>query len=229
MVGIMLTTFNFLEKTRRCVESLRRATGHPYKLLLIDNHSTDGTPDYARQAGLRAIANDREVSLTRALNQGLQAFLDDPEVEFIAWIHNDMLFFPGWLEGLVRVASRPEIGKLAPWNVMGDPAQYSDEWAAKFMQEHKDELIPGNNCPWIMRKEVAGRVGLFDEDFIQCGGCEDWDYNNRAADAGYFVGTTGASVVWHEGMGTRNYVDNRDACFHNAGVYARKWGSRPWI
>ncbi len=226
MVGILLTTFNFLDKTRACLASLCRATAHPYRLLVVDNRSTDGTLDFLRRAGVEVIANPEEVSLTRALNQGLTALLGDPRVEFLAWIHNDMLFFRGWLEGLVSVARRPEIGKLAPWNVSGDPSQYTDEWAARFMAEHREAFLPGNNCPWIMRREVVERVGLFDERFIKCGGWEDWDYNNRVLDAGYLVGTTGASVVWHEGMGTRNHVDNRDACLHNSVVYAEKWGGR---
>lgn len=226
MVGIVLTTFNFLDKTRACLGSLRRATTHPSKLLVVDNCSTDGTQDFLRDAGIETIGNGAEVSLTCALNQGLRRLLGDPDVSFIAWIHNDMRFFRGWLENLVRMASRPEIGKLAPWNVSGDPAQYNDEWAARFMADHREEFHPGNNCPWIMRKDVVERAGLFDERFIKCGGWEDWDYNNRVLDCGFRVGTTGASVVWHEGMGTRNYVDNRDACQYNASVYAEKWGGR---
>ncbi len=225
-VGIFLTTFNFLDKTRACLASFRRATGYPCELVAVDNHSTDGTLDFLRHEGVEVIANAAEVSLTQALNQGIQRFISDPEVRFIAWIHNDMRFFPGWLENLVRVVLRPEMGKLAPWNVSGDPARYDDAWAARFMAEHRDEFHPGNNCPWIMRREVVERVGLFDERFIKCGGWEDWDYNNRVIDCGYQVGTTGASVIWHEGMGTRNFVDNSDACQHNATVYVSKWGGR---
>lgn len=226
MVGIFLTTFNFLDKTRACLASLWRATSHPYKLVVVDNNSTDGTIDFLRREGIEVITNRDEVSLSRALNQGIGHFMSDPKVNFLVWIHNDMLFFPGWLGNLVRVASRPEIGKLAPWNASGDPAQYDDGWAARFMQDHSDELIPGNNCPWIMRKEVVRQVGPFDEGFIRCGGWEDWDYNNRVLDRGYFVGTTGASVVWHEGTGTRRHIEQQDACLHNSTVYVKKWGGR---
>lgn len=228
MVGIFLTTYNFLEKTRACLASLRRATTFPHKLVVVDNASTDGSLEHLRQNGIPTLANAAEVSLARALNQGLTHFLADPQVRFVAWIHNDMLFFPGWLENLVAVAGRPEMGKVAPTNVKGDPAQYSDAWASRFMAEHREEFRPGNDCPWIMRREVVERVGLFDERYIKCGGYEDWDYNNRVQDAGWLVGTTGASVVWHEGMGTRSHVDNREAGAHNSGVYARKWGDRRW-
>ncbi len=226
-MGVFLTTFNCVEKTRRCLESFARATGFPHRLLVVDNASADGTQAHVRSLGIELVENPRPVDLTVALNQGLRRLLADPGVRHVAWIHNDMLFFRGWLEGLVAVVEeRRDIGKLAPWNVSGDPARYDDAWAARFMAAHREEFIPGNNCPWIMRRDVVERVGLFDERFVQCGGWEDWDYNNRVLDAGFLVGTTGASVVWHEGMGTRNHVDNREACARNAAVYVSKWGGR---
>lgn len=225
-VGILLTTFNFLGLTRECLASLRRAADCPYRLLVVDNHSSDGTLDFLREVGVDVLGNASEVSLSRALNQGIARLLGDRGIAYVLWIHNDMRFFRGWLSGLVAAVQRPEIGKLAPWNVSGDPSQYDDDWAARFMAERRNEFTPGNNCPWIMRREVLERVGPFDERFIKCGGYEDWDYNNRVVDCGYLVGTTGASVVWHEGMGTRKHVDNTDAARHNAAVYARKWGDR---
>lgn len=226
MVGIFLTTFNFLDKTRACIQSLGRATDHPYRLVVVDNASTDGTQDLVRSLGIELLDNPAEVHLSRALNQGLRHLLADPRVRYACWVHNDMLFFRGWLDNLIHVAEHPEIGKLAPWNVSGDPAQYDDAWAACFTAQHRHEFHPGNNCPWVMRREVVERVGPFDERFIKCGGWEDWDYNNRVIDCGYRVGTTGASVIWHEGMGTRNYVDNSEACHYNSVVYVEKWGGR---
>lgn len=226
MVGIFLTTYNFMEKTRACLQNLGRATEYPHRLVVVDNASTDGTQDFVHSLGIELLGNPAPVHLTTALNQGLRHLLADPRIRYVSWIHNDMLFFRGWLENLVRVALHPESGKLAPWNVSGDPAQYDDTWAARFMAQHRNEYHPGNNCPWIMRREVVEQVGPFDERFIKCGGWEDWDYNNRVIDCGYHVGTTGASVVWHEGMGTRNHVDNSDACQYNSVVYVEKWGGR---
>lgn len=225
MIGVFLTTFNFLEKTRACLESFARTADVPYRLVVVDNASSDGTPDYMRKSGLEVLINPKPVDLTKALNQGIRHLLADRTVDAIIWIHNDMLFFKGWLSRLVAVVeNRPDIGKLAPWNVSGNPAQYSDEWAQRFMDNHWQEFIPGNNCPWVMRREIIEAVGLFDERFLKCGGFEDWDYNNRVAGMGYLVGTTGASVVWHEGMGTRRHVNNSEACLHNSGLYASKWG-----
>lgn len=228
--GIVLTTYNFLELTRRCLSSFKRATATPYLLVVVDANSRDGTPEYLELQGVPVIRNSEEVSLSTALNQGMRFLLSFPGVSHIGWIHNDMLFFRGWLEALLGVLdSHPEVGKLAPYNLSGDPGQYTDESVAAFTAAHAGRLHGGNGCPWIMPRHVVEEVGFFDEGYLRCGGYEDWDYNNRVLDRGYQVAITWASAVWHQGMGTRRHVDQRGADRHNAAYYERKWGRGPRV
>lgn len=230
MVGIILTTYNLLHKTRACLDSLTRTTRCPHRLVAVDNASHDGTVDFLRARGVETVVNREDVALSRALNQGIRHLLQDERVRHVAWVHNDMLFFPGWLENLVAIlAERPNVGKLSPWNWTGNPAQYDDRSAAEFMVRHRGYLEPGNGCPWVMPREVVERVGLFDERYLRCGGYEDWDYNNRVLDRGYQVAITRASVVWHETMGTRGRIEQREAALHNAALYASKWGEGPRV
>ncbi|MCL4426151.1 MAG: glycosyltransferase family 2 protein [Firmicutes bacterium] len=225
MVGVILTTFNFLNKTRVSLSSFLKATTYPHRLVVVDNHSTDGTLEYLRQKGLEVIPNSADTSLATALNQGIRHFLANPKIAYIAWIHNDMLFFPGWLKELVRMLKeRPAIGKLAPHNLAGDPSQHSPANIENFRQAHRDHLEVGNACPWLMRKAVVQEVGLFNESYLRCGGYEDWDYNNRLLEKGYGVFVTRGSVVWHEGMGTRKHIPQEEAAQHNAHLYTERWG-----
>ena len=46
--SIVVVTFNQLEYTRLCVESIRRVTDEPYELVFVDNASSDGTLEYLR-------------------------------------------------------------------------------------------------------------------------------------------------------------------------------------
>jgi len=221
----MLTTFNFLEKTRACLESFFSTNRLPSKLLVIDNNSTDGTLSFLEGKGLQVLRNPVDTSLAAALNQGFRYFLGDPAIDFIAWIHNDMLFFPGWLEELIRLLKEnPSIGKLAPYNLRDDPAHLNPEDVGRFMRENRGQLEPGNGCPWVMRRAVVEEVGFFDEGYLRCGGYEDWDYNNRLLEKGYQVLITKGSVVWHEGMGTRRHIPQEEAARHNAARYAERWG-----
>ncbi|MEJ8545131.1 glycosyltransferase family 2 protein [Brevibacillus borstelensis] len=224
MVGLMLTTYNQLEDTKHTLQSLRQNTSHPYRLVIVDNASTDGTVAYLKENGYRLVENEQPVSLTEALNQGITYFLADPEITHIGWIHNDMEFYPKWLERLIDfLQDKKDIGKLAPVSLHlfgpNDP-----QFAEEFMASNSGVSYPGNTCPWIMPREVIEKVGLFDERFVKCGGYEDWDYNNRILEAGYNVLITQGSTVWHPAMGTRKNHDESESSGKNAELYFRKWG-----
>jgi GT2 family glycosyltransferase len=228
--GMILTTFNFPEKSRNCLESFHKNTGYPHHLVIVDNISDSGTLDYLHARSDHLIANPVDISLSQALNQGLTYLLEQREIGYIGWIHNDMLFFRYWLERLVEILDRrPDIGKLAPHNFSGEPEKFTAEIAEDFMQRSKENIGPGNACPWLCRRDTVAEVGLFDEGYIRCGGYEDWDYNNRVLERGYAVMITQASVVWHELMGTRKHIEQRDAQLANSGRYAAKWGSGPRV
>lgn len=230
MIGLFLTTYNQLEDTKKSLESLEKNTSIPYKLVIVDNASTDGTIPYLKEKRYHLIENDRPVCLTVALNQGLRWLLSDPAHEYIGWIHNDMTFYPNWLERLTALLDRnKKTGKLAPCSLHlfgpDDP-----DFAEEFMTQRADVCYPGNACPWIMPREVIEKVGLFDERFIKCGGYEDWDYNNRILEAGYEVMITQGSVVWHPAMGTRKNHDESESDRLNSRLYYEKWGiSQPRV
>ncbi|GAX91983.1 glycosyltransferase family 2 protein [Effusibacillus lacus] len=224
MVGIMLTTYNQLEDTKRSLQSLRENTTIPYKLVIVDNASTDGTVDFLRDQGYQIIENQHPVCLSVALNQGLRHLLADPDNRYIGWVHNDMLFYPKWMERILDLfAQETAFGKIAPVSLHlfgpDDP-----KFAEEFMLKHHAVCYPGNACPWVMPREVVEKVGYFDERFIQCGGYEDWDYNNRILEEGYQVVITMGSTVWHPAMGTRKNHDESASALHNAAVYHEKWG-----
>lgn len=228
--GVILTTFNFFEKTKLCLESLHRTTDFPHHLVIVDSNSdADMLGDLAAQSD-HLITNPAAVSLSEALNQGLAYLLGQPEIGYIGWIHNDMLFYRHWLKRLVYILdSRVDIGKLAPYSFTGEPEIFTPEIAEEFMQKNKEVIYPGNTCPWLCRKEAVAAIGLFDEGYVRCGGYEDWDYNNRMLDRGYSVMITHASVVWHETMGTRKQIEQKEAQLANAARYNTKWGPGPRV
>lgn len=71
-VSFVLVTYNQLEMTRLCVESIRH--NHPrgsYEILAVDNLSTDGTREWlAEQEDIRSVLNDENRGFPAACNQG---------------------------------------------------------------------------------------------------------------------------------------------------------------
>lgn len=50
MLGIAIISYNRQHLVQRCVESIRQYTIDPYRLVVADDDSTDGTLDYCREA-----------------------------------------------------------------------------------------------------------------------------------------------------------------------------------
>ncbi len=226
--GIILTTYGFWEMTREALDSLESAGGD-LRLVAVDGGSADDTVERLRRRGVQVLSNPGGVSLATALNQGLEVLLAEG-MPYLAWVHNDMVFFPGWLEGLVEVLERqPQLGKVAAWNLPGRREEWDDGRASAFMREHREEREPGNGCPWVMPVRVVRRVGGFDEGYLACGGYEDWDYNNRVLEAGFAVEVSRAGAVWHQGMGTRGRIGQGEAPRLNMDRYFRRWGPGPRV
>ena len=45
-ISIVIPAFNQLEYCRACIESIRRVTERAYRLILVDNGSSDGVSEY---------------------------------------------------------------------------------------------------------------------------------------------------------------------------------------
>ncbi len=224
--GLFLTTFNDLTWLPACLDSLKPTLGPNHRLVAVDMGSTDGTVPFLADQGVPTLTLPGD-NLAAALNLGLRHFLADPETNLLGWVHPDMLFTSGWLERLADVlADAPAIGKLVPRNIQSPEEWARTDWSA-VMDADRAVFMPGNGCPWLMHRATVEATGLFDEGYQACGGYEDWDHNNTLLRAGYRVGYTHASVVYHCGMGSRKRRPENfsEWARQNAGRYHRKWGT----
>ncbi|MDA8065613.1 MAG: glycosyltransferase [Thermaerobacter sp.] len=223
MVGVFLTCFDFLPLTRRCLESFRRTVDAPHRLIAVDNGSRDGTPEFLRREGVEVLTGRAPRSLPWVQNRARSHLLTDPVVDCLCWIHNDMVFYPGWLSGLLAVLERrPGAGKVSSWNLLD--REYTEAEVAEFVRTQGAFLEAGNGNPWVIPRAAAEAVGPHDEGYVNHAEYEDWDYNNRLLAAGYAVLVTKGSVVWHRAAATR-YAVRLDGEAANRRRYVARWGS----
>ena len=224
--AIILITHHNLGMTKDCLSSLIQNTGSPFKLFITENNSGPEMEAYLQEQGFPYEKSDRDLSIGEAINKGFHYFIKDDEVEYICWIHTDMLFAPRWLENLVKIQEKyPSAGKVCSYNFVGAKEEFDPAAATKYMFDHRHVTYPGHNAPWLMKKSTVLEVGFFDENYRGCGGYEDWDYNQRILEKSYRILQTDSSAVWHEGMGTRENIDSHSDALFNLSYYKKRWGT----
>lgn len=109
-VTLVLPLFNQLALTRACLDSLAMTT-EPFRLVVIDNGSTDGTRELFRAFPypypLHYIENDDNTSVIASLNR---AWPEAP-TPVLCFLHNDTeMLDPAWLTKLVDALDDPTVG-----------------------------------------------------------------------------------------------------------------------
>jgi glycosyltransferase involved in cell wall biosynthesis len=102
------------EFLRHTIESLEANSLDNCEVLVVDNGSTDGSTEFLQRykgdLGLRLFQMGTRMGVAGARNLGA-AFA---EGDFLIFIDGHMLFSPHWVEPMLDVLSREEVGMVTP-------------------------------------------------------------------------------------------------------------------
>ena len=210
LTSIVIVTFNQLGFTKECIDSIHIRTDEPIELILIDNGSTDGTPDYLQSIPrAKVILNSDNRGFAPAVNQGLQIATGQQ----LLLLNNDCVVTTGWLDGLLHALyDHDSTGLVGPVsnNVSGEQqiaVPYRDmtsmdgfAWDCRANRSLTitDRLV--GFC-LLFRREVLDQIGLLDEQF-EVGCFEDDDFCRRAKRAGFQSVIAQHVFVHHYGSAT---------------------------
>ena len=242
-VSIIMLTFNQLNLTKQCLDSIKRNTQYPYELIIVDNGSSDGTLEYLKKyqedASNRThcIFNGCNLAFSKANNIGIRK----ASGENILLINNDVVVTNGWLTGLVNcLNSDISAGAAGPCTNESVGAQkvepgYDDlaelpRFADAFRINNAGKQISCHRLTafcFLIKREVIDKIGLLDERFGP-GGFEDYDYCLRIRQAGYKILLAADIYVHHVGgqgykPNNLNYSDLRQ---DNKLIFINKWCRR---
>lgn len=237
-VTVIVLTWNCLEVTQNCLRTLLENTTHPdFEVLVVDNGSTDGTPEWVSSVeGVRLIANDENLGFVRGNNVGIEAAAGD-----VVLLNNDTEIVQGdWLERMQELAySANDIGLVGcrlvnregrlvhAGTYMPLPSFWGQEYPgdeADIGQYPDDRPVEGviAACVYIKRA-VIDHVGGLDTDYFSY--FEDTDYCLKAARAGWQTWCCGGVTVKHlENASTAgNRMDFSGTFRKSREVFLSKW------
>jgi GT2 family glycosyltransferase len=186
-VVAIVVTHDSAEVLPACLDALGRA-GVP--VLVVDNASTDGSPDIAAARGAKVIRNRINEGYGRANNMGARA----ADAEFLLIVNPDVEVDEAAVAELVAAARRyPDAGLFAPRIVEPDGRvfyQATSLLAAQLTNPGgRLDLPEGDACApffsgacFLVRRELFLQLDGFDEAIFLF--YEDDDLCRRIADAG---------------------------------------------
>ncbi|UYO05189.1 glycosyltransferase [Paenibacillus sp. PSB04] len=237
ITSIIILTYNKLEYTQACIESIRRFTPRgTYQLIVVDNLSTDGTRDWlAEQTDILTIFNDKNVGFPKGCNQGIELATGDN----ILLLNNDVLVSQGWLDLMTDcLYSSIDIGAVGPvtnsaygdqeitasYTTIDEMWGFANTYNAVTKPDWEQKLKLIGFC-MLIKREVIEKVGLLDEAFSP-GMCEDSDYSFRIMKAGY-KNILCRNVFIHH-FGSTSFGDmpeqRQQLWNRNRETFEKKWG-----
>ncbi len=240
-VSIIIPVWNKRELTEQCLAELARVTsGISYEVIVVDNHSTDDTPDFLNRLSgdIQIIRNSENLGFAKACNQGARA----ARGRFLVFLNNDTIPLNDWLTTLVaEVTSHPDVGivgsKLLYEN---DTIQHAGVVFSRdglmpyhaYRRLHRDHPAVNQRRTFqsvtaacmLIRREVFETVGGFDEGFQN--GLEDVDLCLKVGDKGLQIVYQPLSVLYHLESQTPGRKTHEQA---NALRFLKRWGQRWWL
>lgn len=201
-VGVVLLNWNGGADTLPCIASLKRGTVRPWRIVVVDNASSDGSPDEIARLhpDVDLVRNPANIGFAPGNNLGIRRLLD-AGAEAVWVLNNDTEVAPDCLERLLAALARdPTIGGISGKILYADPADRiwyaGGAWNPRSLQaSHRGQLEPDrgqydragdtpflSGCCMLMRKSALESVGLFADDFFIY--MEDTDWCLRAARRG---------------------------------------------
>lgn len=237
LCDLVLLSWNHLEETQPCLETLFAHTSVASRLFIVDNGSEAPVRDFlskvAAQGSIREVIllqNETNEGFPKGMNRGIKA----SSAPYVCLLNNDLRFTAGWLEELIAVSSaNPRVGVVNPasstfseYPAAGEtPQAYAARRVAR-----KGEYTEVGMCIgfcMLITRPVIDKIGGLTEEVHRIF-FEDEDFCVRAQHAGFMCVVAQGAYVFHAEHKTVKKMPEREALFSgNQRWCHEKWGR--WV
>jgi len=221
VLNIIVVAYNSWDLTEKCIESILNKTKVKYRIIFINNCSTDDTDEkfiekYINNKKIEYVKTDKNEGCGIGRNYGLKKI--DKDCNYVIILDNDIIVTPNWDIKLIKfMEEHPEVGLCGPCtNFAGSPQLIKNIGSLKTEEEIDDfsmnykHVVPFTYAPekWpvigfcmVIRKKVIDDIGFFDENF-KFYGCEDNDFCYRVEKNGWKLAYVYTTFIYHKGHGS---------------------------
>jgi GT2 family glycosyltransferase len=223
MISAVVCSYNGSRTIRDTLEWLGRLEYPSYEVIVVNDGSTDATPEIAREFGVRVISTPNR-GLSHARNVGLAAAAG----EIVAYIDDDAYPDPHWFTYLAAAFMSSDHAGIGGPNIPppGDGALAACVANAPggpihvLLSDEVAEHIPG--CNMAFRKDRLLAIGGFDPQFRRAG--DDVDVCWRLQEQGWTLGFSAPAMVWHHRRNSiRAYLRQQVGYGVAEAMLERKW------
>ena len=196
MIDILMVSYQRLEFTKRSIQAIEKRTKTPYRLIVIDNGSTDGSLQWLLNAFTKGIVHQviplkENFGIHWAWNMGLSVVKSEP---YFITTDNDIIpprLDPDWLAQLISLMDQyPNFGSISLQPqifVGGVPKLWEDEdifetrWAGAVFRAMRTEVVKGfGGWQHVKRQGRDGEERWIAERFHEAGFKVGYAKNLRA-------------------------------------------------
>lgn len=228
-VFIIILNWNNWEDSAKCVESCRNLTYSNFRILIIDNGSTDGSETILKGhfPGIDIIQTGKNLGFAGGNNIGIRWALEH-DADFVWLLNNDTVVDPQCLSRMVQVAeANDHVGMVGSkiyyyhspetlWFAGGEIDLVKGGLTRHVGQDEKDvgdyDLLQETGyitgCSILARREMIEEVGMLEEKYFLY--FEDADWSLRARQKGWSLLYQPEARLWHkEGAQTEKVYSAR--------------------
>jgi GT2 family glycosyltransferase len=227
-VAIVIVNWNKKDYVLNLLEQLQNIDYDNYEIIVVDNASTDGSPDSIREKypNTQLIINSENLGGTGGFNTGIRHALAKGEFKYLWLLDNDAVIEKTTLVELVKVMESDSqigiagsrivdteekdmtvaLGGLFKWNTIGVTPFYRNKRGID--EQNPKEVDYVAICSALVRVQSLDKVGLMDERLFFF--WDDMDWGLTFKDNGFKVMAVPQSVVYHPSFTEKRRGQNTD-------------------
>ena len=230
IVTVILNT-NKRADTLACLASLAQNTYANHKIIVLDNASSDGSPEAIRSdyPDVQLIGLTQNLGYAGNNNVGIKA-AQAQGADWVFVLNEDTTLAPNCIADLVTAGERdPKIGIVGPLvyhhnepeliqSAGGQMDRHLNIWHRGQNQKDTGQFATTDTMEWIsgcailLRRQVIEQVGMLDERFFYY--WEETEWCLRARKVGWRIVHVPTAKLWHKGV-QRDYQPKPSVTYYS--------------